>query len=505
MIPGVPKGEFRGCIFDCDGALADSLRNAKIMTALESKIHGCWMGKSIGGTLGLPVEGLLGPLSLTFYDPVPTIAPPNDDLELQLVWLSIIERSHGTLTASDFAKGWLDHIHYMWDEYGRCRWNLRRGISPQAAGAFENWFESGMGSPIRSEMWACLFPENPESAGYYAGLDASLDHGVEGIAGEVFFAVMQSHLASGMAIPAAIASALKVIPGRSETAHAIALVVEDFEGGIEAWESRRRLLHSYSHENFTHAPINVAIAVWALLHGDGDFEKSILLSTNAGYDTDSSTATVGASLGLAFGLEKIPGKWRDPIGEGVFVGPGIRDLDDAPKTLGELTRRVIAQIGKLEEKTLADVPWTPAVLPALEKLPGTIFMHPKGAGEAVPWANGELPAPIKEAGGASWKWEMTTDEPREIICLARMGMRLFVNGFLQIDCPPDLPYVPATHRSAAGSRVRINPGAGVHSVLLELNESDPAQAASVILAYPDLHICPWSRDELPARAELPVA
>jgi ADP-ribosylglycohydrolase len=35
---------------------------------LESKIYGCWMGKSIGGTLGLPVEGQRGPLSLTYYD-----------------------------------------------------------------------------------------------------------------------------------------------------------------------------------------------------------------------------------------------------------------------------------------------------------------------------------------------------------------------------------------------------------------------------------------------------
>src|SRR5690606_1158969 len=112
-------------------------------------------------------------------------APPNDDLELQLVWLHLVEtHPSATLTQSDFAEAWLRHIHYMWDEYGRLRWNLRRGVPVEAVGTFENWFHAGMGSPIRSEIWACLFPGDPDSAAHYSALDASLDHGVEGIAGE---------------------------------------------------------------------------------------------------------------------------------------------------------------------------------------------------------------------------------------------------------------------------------------------------------------------------------
>ena len=95
-------------------------------------------------------------LHYSFYDPVPTSAPPNDDLELQLVWLDLVERSSGPLTQEHFAQAWLQNIHYMWDEYGRCRWNLRRGVPITAVGTYENWFESGMGSPIRSEIWATL-------------------------------------------------------------------------------------------------------------------------------------------------------------------------------------------------------------------------------------------------------------------------------------------------------------------------------------------------------------
>jgi len=46
-----------------------------------------FLGKNIGGTLGIPFEGQQKFLNLDFYNPVPTQPVPNDDLDLQLVWL----------------------------------------------------------------------------------------------------------------------------------------------------------------------------------------------------------------------------------------------------------------------------------------------------------------------------------------------------------------------------------------------------------------------------------
>ncbi|HEY8967266.1 MAG TPA: ADP-ribosylglycohydrolase family protein, partial [Candidatus Methylacidiphilales bacterium] len=326
------------------------------MISLESKLYGCWLGKSIGGTLGLPVEGRTERLSLTYYDPVPTIAPPNDDLELQLVWLRIIEEGGAKLTQKDFADAWLKNIHYMWDEYGRCRWNLRRGVPLKGIGSFENAFVSGMGSPIRSELWACLFSDDPASAAYYAALDSTLDHGVEGITGEVFCALLQCHAAAGAEIAEALDMALSRLPAATETARAVALVLDARKRGVSEWACRDLLLKSHDNDNFTHAPLNVALVAWALAYGGGDFGESILLCVNGGYDTDSTGATVGAALGLKLGAEAIPARWRDPIGDGVYLGPGIRDLD-APKTLQELTQRQGAVIGKLEKKAWSDLPW----------------------------------------------------------------------------------------------------------------------------------------------------
>ena len=470
---------------------------------IQSRILGCWLGKSIGGTLGLPAEGKMERLNFTFYDPVPTSAPPNDDLELQLVWLDLVEKANSSLTQANFAKAWLDHIHYMWDEYGRCRWNLRRGVPVENVGTFENHFVSGMGSPIRSEIWACLFPGAPDCAANYAALDASLDHGVEGIAGEVFFAVLQSLVAGGASLQEALGFAWRYLPSHCETSRAIALILKIYEAGVDEWKRWRQLLAQYGNDKFTHAPLNVALTIWALCYGEGNFEKSILLAVNGGYDTDCTAATVGATLGLMLGEKGIPSRWIEPIGEDIFVGPGIIGIN-APKSLTELTARTVALIGKLESKKWDTSIWTsPDISPDLVTLPGTIASQPFGSEKPVLWANGELPPEIKRAGGGTWFWEYRADEPREIICLAREGAKFFLDDKLLIECRPNLPYVPATHRSAAGSRVSVNVGTGKHTVRVELNSRSAGQEASVVLAYPNLHIAPWTSEEIPHKAELP--
>lgn len=469
----------------------------------RSRISGCWLGKSIGGTLGLPAEGKMERLDFQFYDPIPTTAPPNDDLELQLVWLHLVENSGCTLTQDDFARAWLDHIHYMWDEYGICRWNLRRGVPIHQVGTYENPFKSGMGSPIRSEIWACIFAGDPDSAAHYAALDASLDHGKEGIAGEVLFSVMQCEVAAGKSLDKAIDVAINYIPKECETAVAVQKVRSNHQAGVPVWDCWKILLAEHGSENFTHAPLNVALTLWALAYGHGDFEASILLAVNAGYDTDCTAATVGATLGLLLGEEQIPSRWIEPIGEGVSIGPGIRGIHP-PRTLTELTDRVVAASGKLSPVTFSKKWWREDQKKIrLSDLPGTITMHPLDGSIGATWANGELPAAVKKAGGARWIWECTKEAQFALLCLASKGARLYMNGQLILECPPGLPYVPAPHRAPLQSRTLLDASIGNHEMRLQLNETGEDQAASVILTHSNFHIAQWSAEDIPFEALLP--
>ena len=62
---------------------------------------------------------------------------------------------------------------------------------------------------------------------------------------------------------------------------------------------------------------------------------------------------------------------------------------------------------------------------------------------------------------------------------------------------------PSNTNGYIKSRPKIWPAFMTLRDSLELNSLDPKQEASVILAYPNLQICPWTADELPHAANLP--
>jgi len=52
-----------------------------------------------------------------------------------------------------------------------------------------------------------------------------------------------------------------------------------------------------------------------LVYGEGDFRKSVSVTTMCGFDTDCNAGTVGCLLGLRNGLDCIPADWKDPLGD----------------------------------------------------------------------------------------------------------------------------------------------------------------------------------------------
>ena len=70
---------------------------------------------------------------------------PNDDLDVQVVWLENIIRRGFPINRFSLAETWLENIHMWPDEYGVADRNLSQGIYPPASGSFDNKFTAGMG------------------------------------------------------------------------------------------------------------------------------------------------------------------------------------------------------------------------------------------------------------------------------------------------------------------------------------------------------------------------
>ena len=316
----------------------------------RDRVHACWLGKNIGGTLGGPWECKLHTHALTYYDPVPDGSAPNDDLDLQLVWLKMLEDEGIDPSVRTFAEYWSRYAaRYPWNEYGFFMRNFTRGLTPPVAGCFENYFVDEMGSPIRSEIWACLHPGDPQAAARMAWKDSAVDHaGGEGTCGEMFWAAVEAAAFVEKDPMTLIRIGLAMIPLSSHVGRAIREAVWCHENGVSWGEARERIVKRFATIQPCAAAANHAFTIIGWLYGE-DFGDRLCKAVNCGYDTDCTGATLGSVLGILGGTSSLPAKWRDPVGEGIVLHKFTGDCDP-PATVDELTDRTVA----LAEKAAAE-------------------------------------------------------------------------------------------------------------------------------------------------------
>lgn len=330
-------------------------------TRFRKQVHACWLGKAVGGTLGMPWEGFDGPNDLSFYEPVPTEMVANDDLDLQVLWACLLDEMGGDIRVDRhvLAEAWRTRVEFPWGEYGVCKRNLAMGLRPPQSGSFDNWWHNGMGAAIRSEVWACLAAGDPDLAGRYAYEDACVDHAEDGIWAEQFLARLEAAAFTESDRDTLLDLALAGLPEQSLVKQAVRETREWWAASGDWRAVRRQILEQHYDPDFTHVVMNLAFTVLAWLAGEDDFSKTICIATNCGQDTDCTAASVGSLMGI-LNPDGIPAHWLDPIGAALVVDHRIKDITP-PATLDGFTDLVVSLRDRLDyrapedDKTQADI------------------------------------------------------------------------------------------------------------------------------------------------------
>lgn len=301
------------------------------------KVLGGWVGKSAGGILGAPIEGLKRFNDIPLSDQLFETTYPNDDLDLQVLWLDLAKRCGPLLRETDLAEHWLAHVGFPWNEYGIATRNLRLGLYPPDSGRHNNayWRES-MGCPIRSEIWGMLNPGQPERAAFYARMDATLDHDGFSVEAEQFLSACAALAFFEKNIPTLFRKALLVTPASGLMRKLVKSVLRWHESG--SYRSAMGKIKSYwGDADFTSAPMNVGFTLLALLHRGQDF-GCVMDALHLGHDADCVSATAGALVGIMHGYSAIPDTWKRRVGDELVLSAEIQGLD-APATLSSLAEQ----------------------------------------------------------------------------------------------------------------------------------------------------------------------
>lgn len=343
---------------------------------LKDKILGCWNGKNAGGVLGAPFETKRQVNEVTFYtQDIDGNPPPNDDLDLQLVWLNGIEKYGRAINASLLGEYWLSFITPNWAEYGMSKSNMSGGLQPPISGYVNNFYRDSCGCFIRSELWACTMPGHPDMAVRYAFEDAIVDHADEGLYAEIFCAAVQSAAFVESDLYRLVDIGLSYIPEDCDVAKAVRLAQSCYQNG-KTWQEARKAILTEIPGTFGimtkrpselkdglpagragyDAPSNIGLMMIGWLYGEGDFGKSICIAVNCGEDTDCTAATLGAILGIIKGNSALPDKWMKPLND-VINTWCINECCylDIPKTVTELTDRTLRMIPVFLERKYCDI------------------------------------------------------------------------------------------------------------------------------------------------------
>lgn len=483
-------------------------------TAIErrQRIGACWVGKSIGGALGMPYEGAAGPIAI---DPdTSDLTPvPNDDLELQLLWLDALERDGFDDVLASLQCAWLAHQAFHADEYAVAVQNMRRGIAAPLSGLHGNWFGHGMGAAIRSEIWACLCPNDPATAATLAHCDACVDHHREGIYAEKLLAAMQSLALGGLGLRDALKQSTRYIPAGSRFVSLVNELLGQPADQLAEPETFAVLDRQLAHHNFTDCVMNVGYTLWALLAGEGDFDRTLRLAVSCGQDTDCTAATAGATLGLFGGFDAIPETHRRRASDGIVVSEHLRGLG-LPTTLGELTDRVCAMANRFDKATNRRTLVAPleldcsphddggalraAVLEATD--PATVFKQarametPSGGGRRLlcrEWGRGVVLSgalegrPVADLVVATGL-RVGEDFDGWLMVAADAGCNAWLDGRMIVDYHGRRPVVPALHRTEGGATVPVRLKAGHnHRLTLRLLGVRPTARLYLQLGHAD--------------------
>lgn len=338
----------------------------------REKLKGCFTGKAVGGTLGMSWEGLIAEKPVTYYDPVPDSMLANDDLDLQVVWLEVLRTKGLPVNRHDLTGGWLAHIRCLCDEYGVVMRNAKHGLYPPLSGSYDNKCTSGMGSVIRTEIWAALAPGDPDLAVALALEDASCDHADDGIDATAFMAAFESCAYTESDVSKIFERAISYLPENGRVATMLRNVIKRWKTCKDPFKLRREILRDYFVMNWTDVGINLSWILIGLLDGmeESDIKKRVsrgmCTAVSLGHDTDCTGATLGSIWGILYpdGFEE---RWTKPLGNQLVLSSCIAGMHET-STIDELCEQITdacRSVGKYYRSsvTLTECPDTWNMLP----------------------------------------------------------------------------------------------------------------------------------------------
>jgi len=302
-------------------------------TELANKIKGGWAGQLIGCTFGGPTEFRYKGTMINDYQPIPwydgyikntmtNIPGLYDDIYMDLTFVQVFENEGLDAPAASHAKAYANADYMLWHANQVGRNNILNGIMPPASGHWLNNPQAdAIDFQIESDFSGLMSPGMPNSSSKICDKIGHIMNYGDGYYGGVYVSAMYSLAFVSKDINTVVNEGLKVIPKESNYYKCIADVIawhkkypNDWKQAWfeiqKKWADDRTCPEGIFDAFNIDASLNSAYVVMGLLYGNGDFSKTMEVSTRCGQDSDCNPSTAGGILGAFLGYDKIPAYWK---------------------------------------------------------------------------------------------------------------------------------------------------------------------------------------------------
>jgi len=373
------------------GGAAEQKFRRRPVREYRDKMKAGWIGQMVGVGWGGPTEfkwnGKIIP-----EDRMPKWHPRmvnqfhQDDIYVEMTFLRTLELHGFDVSIRRAGIDFANSGYPLWHANRAGRDNLRRGVAPPDSGHPQfNKHADDIDYQIEADYSGLIAPGLPNTAIALGEKFGRLMNYGDGVYGGQFVAGMYAEAFFEDDMVKIVEAGLKCIPEGSQYAEAIRDTLRWYKQNPGNWEKTWELIEKKYHLNPSYrrfscsgpksdfdidAKINGAYIVMGLLYGQRDPDKTVVISTRCGQDSDCNPSNAGGVLFTTIGFSKLPERFKSDLNEeGVFSHTAY----NFPRLIAvceRLVREAVVRAGGQVEKDASGE--EVFVIPVLRPKPGKL-------------------------------------------------------------------------------------------------------------------------------------
>ena len=298
------------------------------------KVKAGWVGQMAGVGWGGPTEfqyceRIVPENEMPEWKPEMINQFNQDDIYVEMTFLRTLELYGFDVSIRQAGIDFANSGYQLWHANKHGRDNLRRGIAPPDSGHPKfSQHSDDIDYQIEADYSGLISPGMPNLVIELGEKFGRLMNYGDGVYAGQFVGAMYAEAFFETDIEKVIAVALKSIPEQSQYYECINDVVCWYRQNSNDWETTwRRIEQKYQKnpdyrrwacDGPTHianidVKINGAYMVMGLLYGQGDLDKTIIISTRCGQDSDCNPSNAAGVLFTMLGFSNLPEKFTSAI------------------------------------------------------------------------------------------------------------------------------------------------------------------------------------------------